>query len=37
MTISVAGPSAAKVWLAALWKAMIAATRISRVAVVDGR
>jgi hypothetical protein len=37
MTISVARPSAAKVWLAALWKTMKAATRISRVAEVDGR
>jgi hypothetical protein len=37
MTISVARLSAAKVWLAAPWKAMKAAARISRVAEVDGR
>jgi len=37
MTISVARPSGAKVWLAALWKAMKVAARISRVAEVDGR
>jgi hypothetical protein len=37
MTISVARLSAAKVWLAAPWKAMKAAPRISRVAEVDGR
>jgi hypothetical protein len=37
MTISVATLSAAKVWLAAPWKAMKAAPRISRVAEVDGR
>jgi len=37
MTISVARPSGAKVWLAALWKAMKAAARINRVAEVDGR
>jgi hypothetical protein len=37
MTIFVARPSGAKVWLAALWKAMAAAARINRVAEVDGR
>ena len=37
MTISVARLSAAKAWLAAPWKAMKPATRISRVAEVDGR
>ena len=37
MTISVARPRAAKVWLAAPWKAMRAAARINKVAEVDGR
>jgi hypothetical protein len=37
MTISVARPSGAKAWLAALWKAMKAVARINRVAEVDGR
>jgi hypothetical protein len=37
MTISVARLSPAKVWLAALCRAMKATARISRVAVVEGR
>ena len=37
MTISVARLSAAKVWLAAPWKAMKATARINRVAEVEGR
>jgi hypothetical protein len=37
MTISVARLSPAKVWLAALCRAMTTTARISRIAEVDGR